>query len=118
MRCREFWSGSCSSSWQFGGLLLLLFFLLFESFAQDSSKIKITWQPITKGMEYGEADAPKKSILNDSKISILKICPDNFQFALLSATEYDKKNRTATEWAEEFGLSVVLNAGMYLYDMR
>lgn len=64
-------------------------------------------------MEYGEWEAPEKSILNDSKISILRLDPQLYKFELLCASEHQRKNRTASEWAGEFGMMAVFNAGMY-----
>lgn len=76
---------------------------------KDSS----VWKKLSSGLEYQEIDAPKKSSINDSKLSILKIDPSKFDFFLLTATEHQKISRPANEWADTFKLNVVINAGMY-----
>lgn len=81
--------------------------------AQDSTKLTVKWDTIANGLFYSEVDAPVKSIINDSKISILKIDANKVEFGLYSATEYGNVTRTAPDWAKEFKLNVVINAGMY-----
>lgn len=71
------------------------------------------WHKLQSGLYYMEPDAPEKSILNDSKIFILKADPRFCNFRLLSASEHGKRNRTADEWAKEFSVNVVVNAGMF-----
>ncbi len=38
------------------------------------------WFNLADGLDYIEMDAPRKSILNDSKISILKVNPNKVDF--------------------------------------
>jgi len=71
------------------------------------------WKNLANGVDFIEMDAPEKSIINDSKISILKIDPAKVDFHMLAATEHGKTSRTAAEWAEQFDLNIVINAGMY-----
>lgn len=72
------------------------------------------WQNLAPGADFMEMEAPKKSLINDSRISILKLNPAAFEMKLLSATaEEDKKSKSAPEWAEKYDLNVVVNAGMY-----
>jgi hypothetical protein len=96
-------------------MLMLFFFLLFpfHLFAQQSKTDSIRWVMIKEGLHFCEYDAPEKSILNDSKLTILKIDPQKFQFKLLSSSEHGKRNRTASDWAEEFKMNIVVNAGMF-----
>jgi len=67
------------------------------------------------GLQYVELDAPDKSVVNDSKLSILKIDVNKFDFEFLTASEH-KGARTAPEWASEFDKNVIINAGMYKYN--
>jgi hypothetical protein len=95
-------------------LLIGLFFCFQISlYAQIKQSITIPWVELDNGLYYCEIDAPEKSILNDSKLSILKIDPLKFEFQLLTKTEYGGKARPAPLWAEEYGLEIVVNAGMY-----
>ena len=70
------------------------------------------WKKLAKGIELIETDAPKRSIVGDSKLTILKIDPQTFDFHLITATEH-KTKKTVCEWADTFAFNVVLNAGMY-----
>lgn len=81
---------------------------------KDSIKpLEIKWQNIIPGLDFCETRAPRKSEINDSKITLLKINPRYFDFHLLMATEQTKKPLDAKEWADSFGLNIVINAGMY-----
>jgi len=71
------------------------------------------WHQLQNGLSFWEPDAPEKSILNDSKLFILKADPRYCNFSVLSASEHGKQNRTASAWAKEFGVNVVVNAGMF-----
>ncbi|MBI1837330.1 MAG: phosphodiester glycosidase family protein [Flavobacteriia bacterium] len=71
------------------------------------------WTKLSDGLFYCERDAPIKSKINDSKISIVKFDPKQFDYYLLSATKYDSIPRTVIEWADTFNLNIVINAGMY-----
>jgi hypothetical protein len=80
--------------------------------AQDGALL-LNWQHLHDGLDYCETNAPEKSIVNDSKISILKINPDRFEFRMLSGSENGDSTRTAPQWAKDFKMDVVINAGMY-----
>jgi len=83
--------------------------------AVDSSyfgKNPYEWDTLADGLLYCVVDAPQKSILGDSKITIVRITPAKMEFSLLTATEYGRP-RSVCEWADTFDLNVVLNAGMY-----
>ncbi len=68
------------------------------------------------GLQYAELDAPEKSVVNDSKLSILKIDAWKFDFQFLTASEKGRHPRTAPEWASEFDQNIIINAGMYKYN--
>ena len=99
-------------------LYILIFIILQFGFlssckAQTKTTNQYEWTSIYDGLDYCETDGPFKSIVNDSKISILKLNPEKFDFYLLSATEFDNKPKTVSEWADTFDLNIVINAGMY-----
>ncbi|MCE3296596.1 MAG: hypothetical protein K0R65_2310 [Crocinitomicaceae bacterium] len=75
--------------------------------------LHLSWRNIVPGLEFCETNAPRKSDVNDSKISILKLDPKYFDFQLLMATEQYKKPLDAKAWADSFDLDIVINAGMY-----
>lgn len=77
------------------------------------AQTEMSWLTISAGVDYAEVDAPEKSFLNDSKLSILRIEPDSCEFHLLCASQHQNALRTAPQWAEEFEMQVIVNAGMY-----
>ncbi|MFM6934738.1 MAG: phosphodiester glycosidase family protein [Flavobacteriales bacterium] len=82
--------------------------------AQDTTTVDYSdWVTLTKGMEYREIDAPTKSFIGDSKISILRLDRQLFDFNIYSASKYDSMPRDLHAWADTFQLNVVFNAGMY-----
>lgn len=95
--------------------LLLALWLLSFSGKQTTNpgSILIDWKPLQDGLSYAETDAPVKSQLGDSKITILKIDPSKYKFRMLCASELGQKTRTAKEWSDEFGQEIIVNAGMY-----
>lgn len=103
-----------------GGISLLLFVLFLASGigvkAQDKWISEIRWIKLMDGLLLAEPDAPKKSVVNDSKLTLLKIDPRKFDFEFLTASEHRKAQRTAPDWAREFNKNVVFNAGMYSYN--
>lgn len=100
-------------------ILLPLFFwgvLMFSISilrAQERQNPLPLWHDLQRGLSYWEPDAPEKSILNNSKIFLLKIAPQLYSFQMLCSSEHGKRNRTADEWAKDFGVNVVVNAGMF-----
>jgi len=96
-------------------LLLTGFFISATSIlmAQEKRDSLKLWHELQKGISYWEPDAPEKSILNDSKIFILKADPRVCKFRMLCSSEHGNQNRTADNWANDFGVNVVVNAGMF-----
>ena len=76
------------------------------------------WQELEKGLYFAEFVSPQNSPVCNYPIVILKIDPKFYAFKLLSDSEHGAKPRTTKEWAEEFGLLAVINAGMYREDHK
>lgn len=98
---------------------LIVFLLLVTGWtarAQEKWIKEIPWISLADGLQYVELDAPEKSLVNDSKLTILKIDQRKFDFEFLTASEHGKKLRTAEEWANEFDKTIIINAGMYSYN--
>jgi len=91
----------------------MLFSLNYILCAQEGEDSLAKWHDLQTGLCYWEADAPEKSILNDSKIFILKADPRFCNFRMLCSSENGNRNRTADGWAKDFGVNVVVNAGMF-----
>jgi len=68
------------------------------------------------GLQYVELDTPEKSVVNDSKLTILKINTQKFDFEFLTASERGHHARIAPDWAQEFDQNIIINAGMYRYN--
>ncbi|MFH0752487.1 MAG: phosphodiester glycosidase family protein [archaeon] len=85
---------------------------LEETIPKDT-KPKETWEKLDTGLFLTQITTEKKSIFGDSKITVLKINPKNYSLNLMSASEYGGKERTAQEWAEDYGLAATINAGMF-----
>jgi hypothetical protein len=80
----------------------------------DSSNVlKINWKKVNDAVSICETYAPRRSAINDSKITILRLNPKHLEVELLMATEHYGKPLTAPEWADSFGMNIVINAGMY-----
>lgn len=104
-------------SLQFFQLIVLLCVLSgFNAYSQDKWIKDIPWTDLAEGLQYVELDAPQKSVVNDSKLTIVKIDVSKFAFDFLTASEHGKRLRTAQEWATEFDKTIVINAGMYSYN--
>jgi len=71
------------------------------------------WHELQCGLYFWEPLAPEISIVNDSKIFILKADPRFCNFRMLCSSEHGKQPRTANAWAKDFGVNVVVNAGMF-----
>ncbi len=96
-------------------LLILFLLIVFSSNAQTNWINQIQWKNLMDGLQYVELDAPDKSVVNDSKLTILKVEVQKFEFEFLTASEHQHA-RTAPDWAQEFGKNVIINAGMYRYN--
>lgn len=101
-----------------GFFLLMILFLLtaVSSKAQTRWISEIPWTSLMDGLQYAELDAPEKSVVNDSKLTILKLDARKFDFEFLTASERGKPPRTAPDWASEFDKNIIINAGMYKYN--
>lgn len=100
--------------------LILLLFISTSCEAQthhidSSSKVNqaTDFDTLVPGIEFLQLDAPKKSILGDSKLTVLRIDPSRFEFELYTATAHKKQKVTAQELGDSLDYLVVFNAGMY-----
>lgn len=108
-----------NTRWHSGKIafLILLFLLNFiEGKAQTNRISEIPWTNLMDGLQLAELETPEKSVVGDSKISILKVDARKFDFEFLTASEHGRQARTAPDWAQEFDQNIVINAGMYKYN--
>ncbi len=97
-------------SWR--GLPLLISVPLLLSMAEATAESP-PWQKLTVGLYLGHFDPTMTSQICKHKIVILKMDPKIHSLKLLSASEQDRKPRTAKVWCHEFGLMAAINASMY-----
>lgn len=74
------------------------------------------WKEVDLGLELAEFDAPVRSITGDSRITILRIDPQQYDFCLISAKETHERPKTVRSWVKSKKLIAAINAGMYLKD--
>ena len=94
-------------------LFLLCWLIMTPLTAQDS-----LWQAVDEGLFLGEFDSPQKSDIGDSKITIIKIDPNYYDFKLLSASANNDTSLTVPQWAQKYNLLAAVNAGMFQEDLR
>lgn len=93
------------------GVLFIYFIFFVQNFY--GQKIIGTWNQLDKGIWYAEYKAIRTSNISDSKISIIKIDPSNYNFELKIAAQTDSIFRTLPEWCEKESYIFGINAGMY-----
>jgi uncharacterized protein YigE (DUF2233 family) len=74
------------------------------------SYAQTTWNHIDEGFDIGVYQSPELSIMGNSKLTILKIDPEGYDFNLFSE---NTRPKTANVWAKSRNLIAVVNAGMY-----
>jgi hypothetical protein len=93
--------------------VLLLFIAIVNSYFGQGID-SLPWIQVGKEVYYCEIDAPQKSILGDSKLTLVKINPSFSEFELKSATIHNQSIPLPVNvWADTFGFDLVVNAGMY-----
>ncbi len=73
----------------------------------------VSWTQLEPGLELCELDAPVRSAIGDSRVTIVRIDPRRRPLRLLMASELGGGKRTARRWAAEHHLALVVNAGMF-----
>ena len=97
----------------FLSFLLLYFILEGICFAELSKKAAI-WKNLEPGLDIGFLAAPKKSILGDSLIRVLRADPKFFALKLLnSSSSKTKKRFSVKKWVNQNSLVAGINASMY-----
>ncbi|MCX7863250.1 MAG: phosphodiester glycosidase family protein [Bacteroidales bacterium] len=75
---------------------------------------KISWKELQQGLFYAEVQIPHYTFnISDKKLTLIKIQPQFFDAEIYSALVLDSTKRTIEQWAKDFKLNIVINAGMY-----
>jgi hypothetical protein len=99
------------------GKTLLLILLLCLCCLTGADQAEDPWLSLGEGLELGEFETGRPSLLGDGRIVILRIDPDLWQFKILNAQALNhKRGLTAEEWSRRHNLSAVINAGLFLPD--
>jgi hypothetical protein len=93
-------------------LVIILFFTVSCN-SQEKKNSLSNWERIENGVFILEMDAPIKSIIGDSKLTIIRLNKDSIQTFLKMATALDSMPKTVKEWADAFDFQLTINAGMY-----
>ena len=93
--------------------LAILWVLLISSNAYSQND---PWKKVDEGLYWAEFYPSQKSLVKDSKITIVKINPKFYSFKLLSASDLGKTRMTAKDWCLKHNLISSINAGMYQED--
>ncbi len=80
---------------------------------KDTMDFVVNWTTLADGISFCETDAPLRSKIGDSKITLLKIDPKKVDFELITTTGLDSVSRPVNFWADTMNLNIVFNAGMY-----
>lgn len=99
----------------FSGLFVFLMLVSSAGKAQNFWINDIPWKQLMDGLQYVELDAPDKSVVNDSKLTLIKVDVRKFDFDFLTGSEH-RGARIAPDWAKEFDQNLIINAGMYKYN--
>ncbi|CAI2717423.1 phosphodiester glycosidase family protein [Nitrospina watsonii] len=76
----------------------------------------VPWVTLEPGLQLGTFLSPRKSIIGDSLVRVLRIDPAHFRFRLLNASSDRNKRRSAKEWVQDHNLVAAINASMYQTD--
>lgn len=94
-------------------ILFFTFVLLAKcTFSQEKKQV-LAWDSLLPGLQLVQIDAPVKSNVGDSKITIVQINPSFFETDLYTATSNKKQKLTALELADSMQYQILFNAGMY-----
>ncbi len=77
---------------------------------------EISWKPIATGVEYAAQKVMDNPAAGDGVLHIVRIDPAKAKLRSLMASAIDRQPRTAQNWCTSFGLTAVINAGMYDLD--
>ena len=75
------------------------------------------WQILEPGLELGTFVSPRRSILGDQQIHVLRVDPGRFDLVLkMAGAEDPVTTRTGREWADHADLLAAINSSMYQED--
>lgn len=97
-------------------ILTALIFFFAMVFSSESRSQVNAWKEAEEGLYVAEFEAAVKADAGDSRITVVKIDPKQYDFRLLCGSEHGRKKMTVKEWAQDQHLIAAVNAGMYQQD--
>jgi hypothetical protein len=74
------------------------------------------WRSLGDGIEYATIQIAQKPTVGDGKLHAVRVDPERVELRAVLASELRVPNRTAGAWADDLGLTVAINAGMFETD--
>ncbi len=87
-----------------------------KSAKNERIQSEIPWNAIATGVEYAALSIVDNPTAGDGVLHIVRIDPAKAKLRSLMASAMDKQPRTAKNWCTSFGMTAVINAGMYDLD--
>jgi len=114
MQIHESYIMNCQETFKMRHFFLLLFIILIlatEAFGN--------WTPLAPGMELGAFTVKRAHSAGQSRITILRIDPKNWELVLIGKSwKGESANKTAKGWCEKHNLTAAINAGMFGADYK
>jgi hypothetical protein len=76
------------------------------------------WRSVGEGIEYAQVPFVENPTHGDGLLHVVRVDPERVEFHAVLASERSVANRTAGEWADDLGLAVSMNAGMFQTDQK
>jgi hypothetical protein len=77
------------------------------------------WQPLAPGLDLSYVTAAEPSSVGDSRITVVRLDPAEWALTVASVCQPGEGGRrTARQWAQDRGLTIAINAGMFAEDHR
>ncbi len=93
------------------GHFVLLFFFPFVPIHKESYIKLLEWRVLAPGLSITEVKNSYHLKISDNIVTLIKVNPTYFDIDIYSAIGSMKRN--VVEWADEFNLQLVVNAGMH-----
>ena len=104
---------------KFSALFLIFSWCSLLIYQESQASDQDRWISLEPGLDLGILNSPEKSEFGDSKIRLLRIDPNNFEFKLLnSSSSKNGQHGSAKYWVTQNNLVAAINASMYQMDQK
>ena len=98
--------------------LFIAFLLVWGCLTFIENAAAQSWTYVDKGLHIGEFKPKKFQPFRRTRITVVKINPELYEFTLLTVSERGHEPLRTNEWCERYDLIAAINAGMYQTDLR